>query len=93
MEAVFINKDLTPALPLKKVMDAFFSDNTPESVKSLFWSMFQCWVTKDCNLKAEVSDEEIALFFDQLSDLVAAAYVVHQANRALDEGRKEGRHE
>jgi len=81
MEAVFINKDFSSGLPLKKVMDAFFSANTPESVKTLFWSMFQCWVTKDCNLKAEISDEEIALFFDQLMDLVAAAYLVHQASR------------
>ena len=74
-------------------MDAFFSANTPETVKTLFWSMFQCWVTKDCNLKAEISDEEIALFFDQLMDLVAAAYIVHQANRASPNRQEEGAHD
>lgn len=66
----------------------FFKRNTPESVRVLFWKMFQCWVTKDCNLKAEISDEEVALFFDQLIDLVAAAYSLRQANRALP--RQEG---
>jgi hypothetical protein len=93
MEAVFINKDLTSGLPLKKVMDAFFSANTPESVKNLFWKMFQCWATKDCKIKAEISDEEVALFFDQLIDLVAAAYIVHQANRVSPNQQEGGSHD
>ncbi len=62
-------------------MTAFFNAHTPESAKATVWKMFQCWVTKDCNIKAEISDEEVALFFDQLMDLVAAAYLVHQASR------------
>ena len=71
-------------------MTTFFKDNTPESVKVLFWKMFQCWVTRDCNIKADLSDEEIALFFDQLIDLVAAAHILHQANGAADPKSKEG---
>jgi hypothetical protein len=83
MEAVIIKHNFTAALSLKEVMATFFRDNTPETAKVLFWKFFQCWVTKDCNIKAEISDEEVALFFDQLIDLVAAAYIVHQANGAL----------
>ncbi|MFI5161231.1 MAG: hypothetical protein ACHQHN_08130 [Sphingobacteriales bacterium] len=90
MEAVFAHKDFNFELPLKEVMETFFGVNTPESVKELFFRMFQCWVTKECNIKAEISDEEMALFFDQLTDLVAAAYTVHQANRALQTGQEGG---
>ncbi|MDB5143398.1 MAG: hypothetical protein JWQ66_2111 [Mucilaginibacter sp.] len=88
MEAVSNNYNITSALPLEKVMSTFFKDNTPDSVKVLFWKMFQCWVTRDCNIKSDLTDEEIALFFDQLIDLVAAAHILHQANRALDAGQE-----
>ena len=82
MEALIIKHNFSAVLPLREVMAAFFKANTPESAKVFFWKFFQCWVTKDCNIKAELSDEEVALFFDQLMDLVAAAYMVHQANGA-----------
>jgi hypothetical protein len=80
MEAVLINKNSISELSLKKMMDAFFKANTPDSVREFFWKVFQCWVTRDCNIKAEISDEEVALFFDQLTDLVAAAYNLHQSD-------------
>lgn len=70
-------------------MKTFFGEHTPESAQVLFWKFFQCWVTRDCNIKADLSDEEVALFFDQLMDLVAAAYILHQANGAL-ENKQEG---
>jgi hypothetical protein len=81
MEAAFINNNFLDGLSLKEVMETFFSSNSLDSVKSRFFYVFQCWVTKDCNYKAEISDKEIALFFDQLTNLVAAAYIIHQANR------------
>ncbi|BAU51899.1 hypothetical protein MgSA37_00048 [Mucilaginibacter gotjawali] len=71
------------------MMDAFFQANTPDSAREFFWKVFQCWVTRDCNIKADLSDEEVALFFDQLIDLVAAAYIVHEANR-VSQTRQEG---
>ena len=80
MEAVITKQNFTSALPLKEVLTKFFDDHTPESANVLFWKFFQCWVTRDCNIKADLSDEEVALFFDQLMDLVAAAYILHQAN-------------
>ncbi|MBS7565538.1 hypothetical protein KHS38_14085 [Mucilaginibacter sp. Bleaf8] len=77
MEAVHINNNsFNP--PLKKVITTFFNRNSPESVQLMFWRLFQCWVTKDCTLRGEVSDQEVALVFDQLNDLVAAAYMEHQ---------------
>ena len=81
MEAVIIKHNFTSAITLKEVMEKFFRDHSPEETKVLFWKFFQCWVTRECNLKADLSDEEVALFFDQLMDLVAAAYILHQANR------------
>ncbi len=88
MDAVLINKHFTDDLPLGEVLDNFFKGNTPESSRVFFWKVFQCWTLKDCNIKAEISDEEVALFFDQLIDLVAAAYILHQANRVPQTGQE-----
>jgi hypothetical protein len=90
MEAVYNNFNLSSETSLKEAMKAFFKDHTPESAKVLFWKMFQCWVTRDCKIKADLSDEEIALFFDQLINLVAAAHILHQANGAACPNSKEG---
>lgn len=79
MEAVIIKHGLTFELSLKEMMETFFKVNTPDSVREFFFKVFQCWVTRDCNIKAEISDEEVALFFDQLTDLVAATYNLHQS--------------
>lgn len=80
MEAVIINHNFSSCLTFKEVMESFFKAHTPEETKVLFWKFFQCWVTRECSIKADLSDEEVALFFDQLIDLVAAAYILHQAN-------------
>jgi len=89
MEAVvIIEHDFTASISFKDVTAKFFDDYTPESTKVLFWKFFQCWVTRECNIKADLSDEEVALFFDQLIDLVAAAYILHQANRVPETGQK-----
>lgn len=93
MEAVFTHKHFTDDLPLGEVLDNFFKGNTPESSRVFFWKVFQCWTLKDCNIKAEISDEEVALFFDQLIDLVAAAYILHQANRVPQTGQEGSEHE
>ena len=93
MEAVFKNKSLTTSPSLTEAIAAFFRENTPDSAKVFFWKMFQCWALKDCKIKAEITDEEVALFFDQLSDLVAAAYILHQANGAAVNEQKGLDHE
>jgi hypothetical protein len=88
MNAVIKNTDFSSDLPLKKAMESFFINNPPHRVEYLFWKLFQCYVLKDCNIKVEVPEKEIALFYDQLMDLVTAAYIVHQANRG-SQNRKE----
>jgi len=88
MEAEVINKSLLSSTPLKDVAATFFKDNDPESTKVLFWKFFQCWTLKDCKIKGEISDEEVARFFDQLTDLVIAAYVVHQENAGTQPGQE-----
>lgn len=81
MEAEFIYKKLYPQQPFKDVLEVFFSEYSPQTTHFLFLKIFQCWGINKCTLKSEISDEEIALFFDQLIDLVAAAHIEHQANR------------
>ena len=93
MEAVFIDKSFSDSSSLSEVISLFFEKNTPDSAKTIFWKIFQCWALKDCKIKAEISDEEVALFFDQLIDLVAAAYIVHQANRVSLTGQEGKEHE
>lgn len=93
MAALLANNDFTPSITLNKVLMTFFKDNNPDTTKVLFWKFFQCWVTRECNIKADLSDEEVALFFDQLMDLVAAAYILHQANRVLNNGQEGSSHE
>lgn len=88
MEAVHINFNITSELSFKDVAKTFFQDNTPDSVKVLCWKFFQCWITRDCKGISDLSDEEIALFFDQLIDLVAAAHILHQANGAFENGQE-----
>ena len=89
MEAVIIKHKFSPALSLGEVAANFFKTRSVEDTDFLFLKFFQCWVLKDCKNKAEIADEEVALFFDQLSELVAAAYQEHQkqkANNPDDEG-------
>jgi pantothenate kinase-related protein Tda10 len=93
MEAVYSNNTLSSSLPIDDVVANFFTANTPEYAHVLFWKFFQCWTTKDCKIKAEISDEEVALFLDQLMDLVAAAYILHQANRVPSTGQQGENHE
>lgn len=93
MKPVTINKPLPSNRPLPEVLEFFFAQNTPDSSWAFFLKMFQCWTLKDCKIKAEISDEEVALFFDQLIDLVAAAYIVHQANRVSMNQPEGKRHE
>ncbi|RFZ91105.1 hypothetical protein D0C36_19375 [Mucilaginibacter conchicola] len=93
MEAVIKHHNFKASLSLNEVLARFFDDRTPESTNLLFWKFFQCWVTKECNIKADLSDQEVALFFDQLMDLVAAAYIVHQANGASETEQKGKSHD
>lgn len=90
MEEVITKNDFTSVKTIGEILEKFFRDNDVDSVQLLFWKFFQCWVTKDCNIKADISDEEVALFFDQLMDLVAAAYILHQANR-VSPNQQEGK--
>lgn len=80
MEAVYTPNSFSSPTPFNQVLADFFKGHTPESTQVLLWQMFQCWALKDCKLEVEVTDEEVAAFFDQLIDLVAGAYIVHQAN-------------
>lgn len=73
-------------------MATFFRKHSPDSAKFLFWKVFQCWALKDCNIKAEVSDQELALFFDQLNELVDAAYLEHQASGLNTKSKEDSNH-
>lgn len=93
MEAVLQQQDFEAPLSLREEVRKFFAGRTPDTAKVMFWKLFQCWATKECTVKGEVTDEEVALFFDQLTDLVAAAYILHQANGAPEDPQKGNGHD
>lgn len=87
MEAV--NKNIISSQPtLQKVMASFFERNSPESVQVLFWKIFQCWVTKDCKIRGELSDAELALVLDQLLELVTAAQSLYRNSNVFNTGNE-----
>lgn len=88
MEAGTTN-NLSSRRSLKEVITSFFNNNTLDSSQVLTWKIFQCWTTRDCHFKSDVTNEEIAAFLDQLNHLVAAAYIEHQAN-AVSENPQQG---
>ncbi|HTE01446.1 MAG TPA: hypothetical protein VK668_19300 [Mucilaginibacter sp.] len=69
----------TPLTP-EQAFRAFFGAHTSESTREAFLYLFKAYVSQD-NDKKHYPEEEIALFLDQLIDLVAAASQLHQANR------------
>jgi hypothetical protein len=93
MEVEYSTQKFGPNLSFQTVMGNFFITYSPDYVQYLFWNVFKCWGTNECKVKSEISDEEIALFFDQLIDLVAAAYIVHEANRVSQTGQEGNGHE
>lgn len=92
MEVIQVNKSSSHH-PWQEVLASFFQQHSPESVQLLFWRMFQCWVTKDCTIKGAVTDEEVALAFDQLIELVSAAYVLHQEGNVVNNSQEGKSHE
>jgi hypothetical protein len=82
MEAVKNNPYYPSDLPPEEVIALFFQHYSRETMRDRALYLFKCWVTNSCGLKEKLPDEEIALFLDQLIDLVAAAFTLHQANRA-----------
>ena len=93
MEAAYINKEVTADLSFEEAAEIFFKKNSTQSVQVLVWKFFQCWVTRDCKIISDLTDEEVALFLDQLIDLVAAAQILHEANRVSENAREENDHE
>lgn len=82
MEAVYTQPNFSSGPSFKEVVTTFFSAHTPDSTKYLCWKLFQCWALKDCTIKAELTDEEVAFFFDQVIELVTAAYAEHQSDHS-----------
>ena len=82
MEAVtaHLKSASTPTLP--KAIPDYFAHNTTRTTQNTLAHLFKAWASQADNKKHH-TDEEIALFLDQLTRLVAAAEQLHQTNRAL----------
>jgi hypothetical protein len=90
MEAVFKNLDNVNAGSPCDVVKKFFRMYSRELSTETLWYVFKAWVSSPGANRAQFSNEEMALFLDQLIDLVAAAYQLHQTNRVCGDVEGDG---
>jgi type II secretory pathway component PulF len=91
MEAAVQNLTDLNALSPYEVLEAFFRVNSRDEVWDKCFGLLKVWAKRPGDIK-QYSDEEIALFLDQLIDLVAAASTLHEANKALVNSQGEQHH-
>jgi hypothetical protein len=89
MEVALKTFNLRQRIAFEKALSVLFDMRSPDNAYSMFWQLFEAW-TQFSAKKMQFTDKEIALFPDQLIDLVAAAHIEHEANRASGTGQ-EGR--
>ena len=51
---------------LLKATESFFKDRTFGETQAIFFKLFQCWGIKECNKRIDLTNVEVALFYDQL---------------------------
>lgn len=65
----------------------FFKGRSFAATQDTFFKLFHCWSANDCQSQADLTEQEFAMFCDELISLVSASYVVYQAHRAdIDQG-------
>jgi len=70
---------------LLKATELFFKTRTFGETKDTFFKLFQCWGIKECYKRIDLTNAEVALFYDQLLNLVGQAYITFHADKpALD---------
>jgi len=82
MEAATRHPTSTNNKTLPTVIPDYFALYNAATTKNTLVHLFKAWASQPEN-KKQHTDEEIALFLDQLTSLVAAAEQLHQTNRAL----------
>lgn len=78
---------------LMKATALFFKERSFGETQNIFFKLFQCWGLKDCQKRIDLTNTEVALFYDQLIGIVTAAYLLHQANRVFQTGQEEIDHD
>lgn len=71
----------TNSIP-EEILDAFFGHYSPEEVKVTLWKIYRLAVIGKSQAISHLSEEDIALLFEQLIALVAATSAINQAGRA-----------
>jgi len=80
----------TSGLGSLKATELFFKDRTFGETQDIFFKLFQCWGIKECHKRIDLTNAEVALFYDQLQNLVAEAYIAYQANKPALNGKEDG---
>jgi hypothetical protein len=76
----------------QQALPDFFKDYCIGGVKDRLWQLFKPWACQS-EVNKHCSDEEMALFLDQLIGLVAAAATLHEAGRVPVVSQREGDHD
>lgn len=82
MEAATHHSRIKKELP--KAMLDFFAHNNTLIAKNTLAHLFKAWACQP-EEKKQLTNEEIAVFLDQLIDLVAAAQTLHEVNTVLNQ--------
>ena len=68
---------------LMTATETFFKNRTFGETQNTFFKLFQCWGTKECDKRFELSNIEVASFYDQLGEIVKEAYLFYQSSRSV----------
>lgn len=68
------------ASTLMTATEMFFKSRGYATTQDTFFRLFRCWSANECKLKADITAQELILLRDDLLSLVAATYLVYQAN-------------
>jgi hypothetical protein len=71
----------SPDSSLLEAMNLFFNNRSFGTTQNIFFKLFQCWGIKECDEVVNLSNEEVALFLDDLLNLVSISYIAYQANK------------
>jgi hypothetical protein len=83
----------SPDSSLMQAMDLFFKNRSFDHTQTFFFKLFQCWGVKECDQFVDLTNEDVALFFDQLLNLVGVSYIAYQANKAVISNNERGSYE
>ena len=78
---------------LMNAMELFFKERSFGEIQNIFFKLFQCWGVKECHKRMDLSNADVALFYDQLQSLLGEVYLKYQATKSTGISIEDNNHE